>query len=176
MAAFVVSRLISKSNARPLLLMWNHFAINRNYSTNISERKGGLWSLGKLNHVAIATPDLEKSTQFYRDILGAKVSQPVPLPEHGVITVFVELDNTKLELLLPLGENSPIKKFLETNKRGGIHHICLEVDDIKSAMEFVKKNNIECLSKEPKIGAHGKPVVFLHPRDCSGVLVELEQA
>lgn len=168
------TRLISKP--RHWLSIWNHsLTCCRTYS-GISQVKPELWSLGKLNHVAIATPDLEKSTQFYRDVLGAKVSDPVSLPDHGVITVFVELDNTKIELLLPLGENSPIKKFLESNKRGGIHHICLEVTDIKAAMKDVKERNIECLSKEPRIGAHGKPVVFLHPRDCSGVLVELEQA
>jgi len=134
------------------------------------------WSLGRLNHVAIATADLEKSTVLYRDILGAKVSAPLQLPEHGVTTVFVELGNTKLELLLPLGENSPIKNFLDKNKNGGIHHVCIEVDNISAAMGHLKKNNIRCLSLEPKIGAHGKPVVFLHPKDCSGVLVELEEA
>lgn len=135
-----------------------------------------LWKLGRLNHVAIATPDLEKSTALYRDILGATVSEATALPEHGVYTVFVELDNTKLELLYPLGENSPIQGFLDKNKNGGMHHICIEVDDIKAAVLDLKAQNIRCLSKEPRIGAHGKPVMFLHPKDCAGVLVELEEA
>jgi len=134
-----------------------------------------LWKLGSLNHVAIATPDLEKSTALYRDILGAEVSDVEALPEHGVYTVFVKLDNTKLELLHPLGENSPIQNFLDKNKNGGMHHICIEVNDIKAAMADLTALKIRCLSKEPKIGAHGKPVVFLHPKDCAGVLVELEE-
>jgi len=135
-----------------------------------------VWSLGRLNHVAIATADLDQATALYRDVLGAKVSPSTPLPEHGVYTVFVELGNTKLELLYPLGENSPIKGFLEKNKSGGIHHVCIEVDDIKAAMTQLKSKKMRCLSEEPKIGAHGKPVVFLHPKDCGGVLIELEQA
>lgn len=135
-----------------------------------------VWSLGRLNHVAIATADLDKATALYRDVLGAKVSPSTPLPEHGVYTVFVELGNTKLELLYPLGENSPIKGFLEKNKAGGIHHVCIEVDNIEAAMSHLKSKKIRCLSEEPKIGAHGKPVVFLHPKDCAGVLIELEQA
>lgn len=135
-----------------------------------------LWKLGRLNHVAIATPDLEKSTALYRDVLGATVSEATALPEHGVYTVFVELDNTKLELLYPLGENSPIQNFLDKNKNGGMHHICIEVDDINAAVLALKAQNIRCLSKEPRIGAHGKPVMFLHPKDCAGVLVELEEA
>ncbi|XP_071546369.1 ethylmalonyl-CoA/methylmalonyl-CoA epimerase-like [Panulirus ornatus] len=141
-----------------------------------SEVPQTLWKLGRLNHVAIATPDLEKSTALYRDVLGAEVSDAVALPEHGVYTVFVMLDNTKLELLYPLGENSPIQNFLDKNKNGGMHHICIEVNDIKAAMRDLKEQNIRCLSSEPKIGAHGKPVVFLHPKDCAGVLVELEEA
>lgn len=135
-----------------------------------------LWKLGRLNHVAIATPDLEKSTALYRDVLGAKVSEVTALPDHGVYTVFVELDNTKLELLYPLGDNSPIQSFLDKNKNGGMHHICIEVDDIKAAVADLKAQNIRCLSKEPRIGAHGKPVMFLHPKDCAGVLLELEEA
>ncbi|XP_076065990.1 methylmalonyl-CoA epimerase, mitochondrial-like [Oratosquilla oratoria] len=135
----------------------------------------GLWKLGSLNHVAIATPDLEKSTALYRDVLGAEVSDVLPLPEHGVYTVFVKLDNTKLELLHPLGDNSPIQNFLDKNKNGGMHHICIEVNDIKAAMNDLKAQKIRCLSPEPRIGAHGKPVVFLHPKDCAGVLVELEE-
>jgi len=134
-----------------------------------------LWKLGRLNHVAIATPDLEKSTALYRDVLGATVSEVTALPEHGVYTVFVELDNTKLELLYPLGDNSPIQGFLDKNKNGGMHHICIEVNDIKAAVSDLKALNIRCLSKEPRIGAHGKPVMFLHPKDCAGVLVELEE-
>ncbi|CAM5087348.1 methylmalonyl-CoA epimerase, mitochondrial [Chelonia mydas] len=135
-----------------------------------------LWKLGRLNHVAIAVPDLEKAQSFYKSVLGAQVSETVPLPEHGVYTVFVELGNTKLELLHPLGEKSPISGFLQKNKAGGMHHICIEVDDIKAAMAELKEKKIRILSEEPKIGAHGKPVIFLHPKDCDGVLVELEQA
>ncbi|KAG0722401.1 Methylmalonyl-CoA epimerase, mitochondrial [Chionoecetes opilio] len=134
-----------------------------------------LWKLGNLNHVAIATPDLEKSTALYRDVFGAEVSAVEALPDHGVYTVFVKLGNTKLELLHPLGNNSPIQNFLDKNKNGGMHHICIEVNDIRAAMSDLTAQNIRCLSKEPKIGAHGKPVVFLHPKDCAGVLVELEQ-
>ncbi|XP_068131682.1 methylmalonyl-CoA epimerase, mitochondrial [Hyperolius riggenbachi] len=135
-----------------------------------------LWKLGRLNHVAIAVPDLEKAKSLYQNVLGAQVSETVPLPEHGVYTIFVELGNTKLELLHPLGQNSPISNFLQKNKAGGMHHICIEVDDIEGAMSDLKKKNIRLLSEEPRIGAHGKPVVFLHPKDCDGVLVELEQA
>ncbi|XP_060767254.1 methylmalonyl-CoA epimerase, mitochondrial [Neoarius graeffei] len=135
-----------------------------------------LWKLGRLNHVAIAVPDLEKATALYRDVLGAQVSATVPLPEHGVYTVFVELGNTKLELLHPLGEKSPITGFLQKNKAGGMHHICIEVDDINSAIADLKEKKIRLLSPEPRIGAHGKPVMFLHPKDCDGVLVEIEQA
>ncbi|KAG7473415.1 hypothetical protein MATL_G00095670 [Megalops atlanticus] len=137
---------------------------------------GSVWKLGRLNHVAIAVPDLEKATALYRDVLGAQVSAAVPLPEHGVYTVFVELGNTKLELLHPLGEKSPIAGFLQKNKSGGMHHICIEVDDINAAIVDLKAKKIRTLSEEPRIGAHGKPVMFLHPKDCDGVLVELEQA
>ncbi|XP_064608338.1 methylmalonyl-CoA epimerase, mitochondrial-like [Liolophura sinensis] len=108
--------------------------------------------------------------------MGANVSEKHPQPEHGVYTVFVKLGDTKIELLHPLGEDSPIANFLEKNKSGGMHHICLEVENIQTAMEDLKGKNIRLLSKEAKIGAHGKPVVFLHPKDCNGVLVELEQA
>nr|XP_033776000.1 methylmalonyl-CoA epimerase, mitochondrial isoform X2 [Geotrypetes seraphini] len=137
---------------------------------------GFLWKLGQLNHVAIAVPDLEKARSFYQDVLGARVSKTVLLPEHGVYTVFVELGNTKLELLHPLGKNSPVTGFLQKNKVGGMHHICIEVDDIKAAMAHLKEKKIRILSEEPKIGAHGKLVIFLHPKDCNGVLVELEEA
>ncbi|XP_073443009.1 methylmalonyl-CoA epimerase, mitochondrial isoform X1 [Dendrobates tinctorius] len=135
-----------------------------------------LWNLGRLNHVAIAVPDLEKAKSLYQNVLGAKVSETIPLPDHGVYTIFVELGNTKLELLHPLGQNSPISGFLQNNKAGGMHHICIEVDDIKKAMSDLRQKNIRLLSEEPKTGAHGKPVVFLHPKDCDGVLVELEEA
>ncbi|XP_075064212.1 methylmalonyl-CoA epimerase, mitochondrial [Mixophyes fleayi] len=150
---------------------------NMSFSQTLAQKMPStLWSLGRLNHVAIAVPDLEKAKSLYKNVLGAHVSETVPLPEHGVYTIFVELGNTKLELLHPLGENSPISGFLQKNKAGGMHHICIEVDDIKSAMSDLKKKNIRVLSEEPKIGAHGKPVVFLHPKDCDGVLVELEEA
>ncbi|XP_005987806.1 methylmalonyl-CoA epimerase, mitochondrial [Latimeria chalumnae] len=151
----------------------------RNLSISHSLHQGvleSMWKLGRLNHVAIAVPDLERATALYRDVLGAQVSETVPLPEHGVYTVFVELGNTKLELLHPLGEKSPIAGFLQKNKAGGMHHICIEVDDIKAAVANLKEKNIRCINEEPKIGAHGKPVVFLHPKDCGGVLVELEEA
>ncbi|KAJ8343515.1 hypothetical protein SKAU_G00308440 [Synaphobranchus kaupii] len=151
----------------------------RTYSTSKVLCRGvpeTVWKLGRLNHVAIAVPDLEKATALYRDVLGAQVSATVPLPEHGVYTVFVELGNTKLELLHPLGEKSPIAGFLQKNKSGGMHHICMEVDDINAAIVDLKARKIRTLSEEPRIGAHGKPVMFLHPKDCDGVLVELEQA
>ncbi|XP_061451479.1 methylmalonyl-CoA epimerase, mitochondrial isoform X2 [Rhineura floridana] len=135
-----------------------------------------LWKLGRLNHVAIAVPSLEEATSLYRDVLGAQVSEMVPLPEHGVCTVFVDLGNTKLELLHPLGEKSPIAGFLQKNKAGGMHHICIEVDSIEDAIAELKKKKVRVLSEKPQIGAHGKLVVFLHPKDCNGVLVELEQA
>ncbi|VDN42534.1 unnamed protein product [Gongylonema pulchrum] len=138
------------------------------------QNAASLAGLGRLNHVAIATPDLDKASAFYKN-LGAKVSEKVPQEEHGVYTVFVELPNTKLELLYPLGEKSPIQGFLEKNKMGGMHHICIEVKDINQAVEEVKKQGIRTLSKEARIGAHGKPVMFLHPKDCGGVLIELEQ-
>jgi methylmalonyl-CoA/ethylmalonyl-CoA epimerase len=132
--------------------------------------------LGRLNHVAIAVPDLDAATATYRDTLGAKVSQPQALPEHGVTVVFVELPNTKIELLEPLGEASPINAFLERNGSGGMHHICYEVDDIIAARDRLKAGGARVLGDgEPKIGAHGKPVLFLHPKDFVGTLVELEQ-
>ena len=133
--------------------------------------------LGRLNHVAIAVPDLESGVAVYRGTLGAKVSDPQPEPDHGVTVVFVELDNTKIELLEPLGDGSPIAGFLEKNPSGGIHHICYEVDDILSARDKMKAEGARVLGDgEPKIGAHGKPVLFLHPKDFCGTLVELEQA
>ena len=132
--------------------------------------------IGKLNHIAIAVPDLGKATEFYHDVLGARVSDPQDLPEHGVTTVFVELDNTKLELLYPLGEDSPIAKFLEKNSAGGIHHYCLEVDDIHAAIEQAKAHDLRILGDaSPKMGAHGKPVIFIHPKDALGCLLEFEE-
>lgn len=133
--------------------------------------------IGRLNHVAIVVPDLAAATATYRDTLGAQVSEPVDLPGHGVTTVFVELPNTKIELLHPLGEGSPIAKFLEKNASGGIHHVCYEVDDILAARDRLKAQGARVLGDgEPKTGAHGKPVLFLHPKDFCGTLVELEQA
>lgn len=144
-------------------------------SRSSSSTSIGKWKILKVNHVAVATADLEKSVCLYRDILGAKTSGPTDLPEHGVTTVFVDLNNTKFELLKPLGEKSPIKNFLEKNSAGGMHHVCIEVDNIKNAVHDLQQNNIRLLSDEPKIGAHGKPVIFLHPKDCGGVLIELEE-
>ena len=132
--------------------------------------------IGRLNHVAIVVPDLEAGTALYRDTLGATVSPPQGLPEHGVTVVFVELPNTKIELLEVLGEDSAIASFLERNPNGGIHHICYEVDDILKARDKLIEKGARVLgSGEPKIGAHGKPVLFLHPKDFVGTLVELEQ-
>lgn len=133
--------------------------------------------LGRLNHVAIAVPDLDQGIRTYRDVLGARVSARQAEPAHGVTVVFVELPNTKIELLEPLGEASPIKGFLEKNPSGGIHHVCYEVDDIIAARDRLKAQGARILGDgEPKIGAHGKPVLFLHPKDFSGALLELEQA
>lgn len=133
--------------------------------------------IGRLNHIAIAVPDLDAASKLYRETLGAKVSEPVDQPDHGVITVFVELPNTKVELLHPLGDNSPIANFLERNQAGGIHHICYEVDDILAARDKLVAEGLRVLGDgEPKIGAHGKPVLFLHPKDMCGTLVEIEQA
>lgn len=132
--------------------------------------------LGRVNHIAIAVPDLAAATASYRDTLGAKVSQAQALPEHGVTVVFVELENTKVELLEPLGESSPIATFLEKNPAGGMHHICYEVEDIIAARDQLSDSGARVLgSGEPKIGAHGKPVLFLHPKDFFGTLIELEQ-
>ena len=133
--------------------------------------------IGKLNHVAIAVPDLDKAAKTYRDTLGARVSAPTAQPVHGVTVVFVELPNTKIELLHPLGQNSPIAKFLERNPDGGMHHLCYEVDDIIVARDKLKAEGARVLGDgEPRIGAHGKPVLFLHPKDFAGTLVEIEQA
>ena len=131
--------------------------------------------IGRLNHVAIAVPDLAAAIAQYRDILGAMVGAPQDEPDHGVTVVFIDLPNTKIELLHPLGDGSPIRGFLDKNPAGGIHHICYEVADINQAAEKMKKSGARVLG-EPKIGAHGKPVLFLHPKDFTGTLVELEQA
>ncbi|XP_028351700.1 methylmalonyl-CoA epimerase, mitochondrial isoform X1 [Physeter macrocephalus] len=165
----------------------------RTFSTSLSSHQvaGPVWNLGQLNHVAVAVPDLEKAKAFYKNVLGAQVGETVPLPEHGVSVVFVNLGNTKMELLHPLGNDSPIAGFLQKNKAGGMHHICIEsrrmifqdrgellfhqVDNINAAVMDLKEKKIRILSEEAKIGAHGKPVIFLHPKDCGGVLVELEQ-
>ena len=132
--------------------------------------------IGKLNHVAIAVPDLEAAGDLYRDAFGAEVSAPLALPEHGVTTVFVKLPNTKIELLHPLGEDSPIAGFLKRHPAGGIHHLCYEVNDIKQAAHRLAGAGMRILGDgEPKTGAHGKPVLFLHPADALGTLIELEQ-
>jgi methylmalonyl-CoA/ethylmalonyl-CoA epimerase len=133
--------------------------------------------IGRLNHIAIAVPDLAKATALYRDTLGAKVSAPLPQPEHGVTVVFIELPNTKVELLEILGASSPIAAFLERNPSGGIHHICYEVDDIAVARDQLSAKGARVLGDGiPKVGAHGKFVLFLHPKDFNGTLIELEQA
>jgi len=136
---------------------------------------GAALALGRLNHLAVAVPDLDASVALYRDVLGAEVSEPESLPEHGVTVVFINLPNTKIELLHPFGERSPIQGFLDKNPAGGMHHVCIEVADVTAAIAELKAKGIRVLSEEPKIGAHNKPVVFLHPKDCGGVLVELEE-
>ncbi len=133
-------------------------------------------AIGRLNHVALATADVEKAAAFYRDVLGAEVSEPKPMPEHGVTTVFVRLPNSALELLEPLGEDSPVSGFLKRATSGGMHHLCCEVDDILAARDRVREQGVRILGDgEPSIGAHGLPVLFLHPKDCFGVLIELEE-
>jgi methylmalonyl-CoA/ethylmalonyl-CoA epimerase len=132
--------------------------------------------IGRLNHVAIAVPDLDRAAALYQDVLGATVSAPVDLPEHGVTTVFVELHNTKIELLHPLGDASPILRFLERHPDGGMHHVCYEVGNIAVARDTLKAAGARVIgSGEPQIGAHGKPVLFLHPKDFCGTLIELEE-
>jgi methylmalonyl-CoA/ethylmalonyl-CoA epimerase len=133
--------------------------------------------IGRLNHVAIVVPDLAAAGAIYRDILGARISEPVELPDHGVTTVFVELPNTKIELLQPLGQDSPIAGFLGRNPSGGMHHLCFEVDDIIAARDKIVAEGARVLGDgEPRTGAHGKPVLFVHPKDFAGTLIELEQA
>jgi methylmalonyl-CoA/ethylmalonyl-CoA epimerase len=137
----------------------------------------GTVMIGRLNHVAIAVRDIAKASKIYRDALGAQISSQVAQPDHGVTTVFITLPNTKIELLEPLGSDSPIAKFLERNPDGGIHHVCYEVPDIRTARDKLKAQGARVLGDgEPKIGAHGKPVLFLHPKDFCGTLVELEEA
>jgi methylmalonyl-CoA/ethylmalonyl-CoA epimerase len=133
--------------------------------------------IGRLNHVAVAVPDLAAAAGRYRDVLGAQVSAPLAQPEHGVTVVFVSLPNTKIELLEPLGEESPIANFLARNPAGGVHHLCYEVDDIMAARDRLKAQGARVLGDgEPRTGAHGKPVLFLHPKDFCGTLIEIEQA
>lgn len=132
--------------------------------------------IGRLNHVAIAVPDLAAATVLWRDVLGARVSRPEDLPAHGVTTVFVDLADTRIELLAALGEDSPIRGFLERNPAGGIHHLCFEVDDIVAARDHLMSEGVRVLGDgTPRPGAHGRPVLFVHPKDCSGTLIELEQ-
>ena len=133
--------------------------------------------IGRLNHVAIAVPDLAAAAALYRDTLGARVGAPQDEPDHGVTVIFIDLPNTRIELLAPLGKDSPIAGFLEKSPAGGIHHVCYEVEDILAARDRLKAAGARVLgSGEPKTGAHGKPVLFLHPKDFNGCLVELEQA
>ena len=133
--------------------------------------------IGRLNHVAIAVPDLEAAAEQYRQSLGATVGAPQAEPDHGVTGIFIELPNTKIELLYPLGENSPIQGFLDKNPSGGIHHICYEVENLLEARDHLKSTGARVLGTgEPTIGAHGKPVLFLHPKDFNGTLIELEQS
>jgi methylmalonyl-CoA/ethylmalonyl-CoA epimerase len=133
--------------------------------------------IGRLNHVAVVVPDLEIAAARYRDQLGATVSEPLDLPEHGVTTVFVDLPNTRIELLHPLGPESPVRRFLGDRPAGGIHHLCFEVDDIRAARDRLRATGARVLGDgEPRIGAHGKPVLFLHPKDFDGTLIELEEA
>ena len=133
--------------------------------------------LGKLNHIAIAVPNIKEAAQQYKNIFGAKVSDPVKQPDHGVTTVFIDLGNTKIELLEKLGEGSPIENFINKNPKGGMHHICIEVEDINDAVKKLNDHEIAITGTgKPKIGAHGKPVVFLHPKSCNGTMIELEEA
>jgi methylmalonyl-CoA/ethylmalonyl-CoA epimerase len=141
------------------------------------QETAGIPAIGRLNHVAIVVPDLAAAGAIYREILGARVSEPFPLPAHGVTVVFVELPNTKLELLEPLGEASPVKSFLERNPAGGMHHLCYEVDDIIAVRDRLRAAGARVLGDgEPRLGAHDKPVLFLHPKDFCGTLIELELA
>jgi methylmalonyl-CoA/ethylmalonyl-CoA epimerase len=142
---------------------------------NGNERRKAM--IGRLNHIAIVVPDVVAASATYRRVLGARVSEPNPLPAHGVTVVFVELPNTKIELLEPLGASSPVRSFLERNPAGGMHHVCYEVDDILAARDRLRSEGARVLGDgEPRLGAHQKPVLFLHPKDFCGTLIELEQA
>ena len=144
---------------------------------NVAALRGlATFQLGRLNHVALAVPDIEQASAMWRDALGASVSELQALPDHGVTVCFVDAGNTHVELLEPLGDASPIASFLAKSPSGGLHHLCHEVDDVEAAMADLKARGVRLLSEEPKIGAHGVPVVFLHPKDTNGVLVELQQA
>ena len=132
--------------------------------------------IGKLNHIAIAVPNLLEAANTYKNTLGAKVGAPIKQQEHGVTVIFVDLPNSKLELISPLGESSPIENFLKKNPNGGIHHICFEVEDIQKSIKKLKNEGAQVLGTgQAKIGAHGKPVVFLHPKEFNGTLIELEE-
>ncbi|TGZ64830.1 hypothetical protein CRM22_006139 [Opisthorchis felineus] len=132
------------------------------------------WKVTGLNHVAMVVPDVEKAATFYRDTFGVQVDKPFTAEAHGVHVAFVHMGNTKIELISPIDEHSPVAKFLERNKSGGLHHICVEVDDLRGAVEGIKKKNLRFLAPEPKVGACGLPVIFMHPKDANGVLIELE--
>jgi methylmalonyl-CoA/ethylmalonyl-CoA epimerase len=133
--------------------------------------------IGRLNHVAIAVRDITRAADVYRRMLGAEVSEPAAQPDHGVTTVFITLPNTKIELIAPLGDASPIARFLDRNPDGGIHHVCYEVDDVRAARDKLRQEGARVLGDgEPKMGAHGKPVLFLHPKDFCGTLIEIEEA
>lgn len=134
------------------------------------------WKILRLNHIALGTPQIESASEFYKTKLNLTPSEKHPQPDHGVNTVFVDVGNTKLELLDQLGSDSPIKAFMSKNQLGGVHHLCFEVDDIEAAVADLKSKGIRLLSEKTKIGAHGKPVMFIHPKDCGGVLIELEEA
>jgi methylmalonyl-CoA/ethylmalonyl-CoA epimerase len=164
------------NQADPILLQvpWTHPELRADSRQTLET--GTIAVIGRLNHVAIAVPDLDAATKIYRDTLGAKVSAPQAEPAHGVTVVFVELPNTKIELLHPLGDASPIASFLERNPSGGMHHMCFEVEDILAARDRLKSQGARVLGDgNPRIGAHGKPVLFLHPKDFVGTLIELEQ-
>jgi len=167
------TKCLFRKQLNELLIVQNNY---NNYMRFISDSNRKSWKVLRLNHVAIATNGVDKASNLYKDVLKVNTSQSQALPEHGVNTVFVDLNNTKIELLDPIGQSkSPIWAFLQKNQSGGIHHLCLEVDDIYAAIDDLKSRGIRVLSDSPKIGAHGKPVVFLHPKDCNGVLLELEQ-
>jgi len=148
----------------------------RGYQRFFSSQSSATWKILRLNHIALATPTTEKAADFYRSKFHLTPSDKHAQPDHGVNTVFVDVGNTKLELLDQLGDNSPIKAFMSKNSSGGIHHLCFEVDNIEAAVLDLKAKGVRLLAENTKIGAHGKPVIFIHPKDCGGVLIELEQA